>query len=581
LWAVAFDLFALSAVRHELEPRLADGRIQKLVFPDELSLAIDVFRPGAGRTSVLLSVHPELGRIQQVPRLPARGIEHDSPFALAARKHLRHARILSLGQPPLERILELKCEQRDEADRQYEIYVIVEAMGRRGNLLLVDAAGRIVDALRRTPPSRNPRRPVLPHLPYAPPPPQRRLIPSQASAQVLADGAQEVDASLQRYLLDTVAGLSPLASREIAFRATGADDAPLLGVDWDTVARTLQAFYEPLETGVWQPIVALDEQDVPFECAPYLLGHLAARGARLLPATSMSAALTEVYERGRPGRLAARDPLVAEKRALAKPLARSLEQTRRRIRALDHQLTSGETELVPLREAGQAILTHQWELEPGVSVLTVDGEEIALDPMLTPVENAQRYFARYRKAREAIERVPQFLEEARQREQYLAQLTALVDVASSMDDIRALRREVATAEGVPAETKGRKPAPSGGPVRRVPLGDGWEALVGGSARGNAVVTFDLARPDDTWLHARGVPGAHVILRSTSGNATPPAEVVRRAAALAAAHSSARDAGHVDVDFVARRQVRRVPNAPPGLVRYSDAATIRVDPDEAL
>ncbi len=175
----------------------------------------------------------------------------------------------------------------------------------------------------------------------------------------------------------------------------------------------------------------------------------------------------------------------------------------------------------------------------------------------------------------------QLVEEAHQREQYLAQLATLVDVASSMDAIRALRREVAAAEGARAEAKGKSTPPASGPVRRVPLGDGWEALVGGSARGNAVVTFELARPDDTWLHARGVPGAHVILRSTAGNATPPAEIVRRAAALAAGHSSARDAGHVDVDVVARRQVRRVPNGPPGLVRYSDATTIRVDPGEAL
>ncbi|MBV9355624.1 MAG: NFACT family protein [Chloroflexi bacterium] len=578
---MAFDLFALSAVRQELEPRLADGRIQKLVFPDELSVAVEVFRPGTGRTSVLLSVHPELGRIQQVPRLPARGTEHDSPFALAARKHLRHARILSLRQPPLERILELKCEQRDEADRQYEIHLIVEAMGRRGNLLLVGADGRIVDALRRTPPSRNPRRPVLPHLPYDPPPPQRRLDPSEATAQALADRAPDGEVPLQRYLLDTIAGLSPLASREIAFRATGSTDAWPATVDWVGVARAVRAFYEPLETGRWQPTVALDEQQVPVDCAPYVPRHLEARGARLQPAATMSAALAEVYERGRPSRLAARDPLIAEKRALARPLARSLEQTRRRIRALEHQLTLGETELVPLREAGQAILAHQWELEPGATALAVDGEAIALDPRLTAVENAQRYFARYRKAREAVERVPQLLEEAQQREQYLAQLAALVDVASSMDAIRALRREVGAAEGTRAEPKGKSTPPTSGPVRRVPLGDGWEALVGGSARGNAVVTFDMARPDDTWFHARGVPGAHVILRSTAGNGTPPAEMVRRAAALAAAHSSARAAGQVDVDFVARRQVRRVPNGPPGLVRYSDATTIRLDPSEAL
>src|SRR5919205_4447237 len=165
----AFDGLSLSAVREELEP-LVGGRTQKVVFPDESSVALELFTPGRGRSVLLLSAHPETGRVQLVSRLPARGLERDTPFALVSRKHLRNARLRALRQPRLERILELEWESRDDAGRLHGLLFIVEAMGRRSNLVLVGEDGAILDALRRSPPSRNPRRPVLPHLRYDPPP---------------------------------------------------------------------------------------------------------------------------------------------------------------------------------------------------------------------------------------------------------------------------------------------------------------------------------------------------------------------------------------------------------------------------
>jgi predicted ribosome quality control (RQC) complex YloA/Tae2 family protein len=200
---------------------------------------------------------------------------------------------------------------------------------------------------------------------------------------------------------------------------------------------------------------------------------------------------------------------------------------------------------------------------------------IELDPDLTVVENANAYFARYRKARETEQRVPELLEEARNQRDYLAELQTLIEVADQMDAIRALRREVAAATGAGARTTSTKPGRST-PYTRVNLENGWEALIGTSAEGNASVTFGLARNEDLWLHARGVPGAHVILR---GAQSPPESVVERAAQLAAAHSAARAATAVEVDVTQRRYVKKIPQAPPGLVRYANERTLRVSPRE--
>jgi predicted ribosome quality control (RQC) complex YloA/Tae2 family protein len=470
-------------------------------------------------------------------------------------------------------VFELDCEQRDPSGRLYRVLLIVEAMGRRSNLVLVGEDGRILDAARRAPPSRNPRRPVLPHLPYEPPPAQGRLYPDEISAETLSTGA-EATTGLARYLSDRVAGLSPLAGRELAFRAVGDAQARLGRPDWAALARIVRDFVGMVERHDWEPTLATNP-DGPIDYAPYRLSHLAAAGATLEAFGSISAAMQEYFaRRSETGTVRRGDNLAAERKSLLAPLDRAAHALERRIAALEHQLQTGQAQRDPLRRAGEAILAHQAELPAGSTELTVDGELFELDPRLSAVDNAQAYFARYRKAREAETRVPDLLEEARLQAALVADLRTLVEVADQMDAIRALRREVAAATGGKAPTPRGRHAGKAAPYRRVTLGDGWEAIVGTSASGNAAVTFDVARPDDLWFHARGVPGAHVVLR-TNGT-SPPDEVVERAAQLAASHSAARGAGAVEVDVAPRRYVKKIPSGPPGLVRYTNERTVRVN-----
>jgi len=573
---MSFDALTLAAVRDELEPLLTNARMQRVVLVDALTLAVEFFAPSLGRANVLLSAHLERARIHRVPELPRRGLEGDAPFSLLVRKHLRSARVRSLSQPRLERVFELDCEQRDASGRVYKVRLIVEAMGRRSNLVLVDDEGQILDAARRTPPSRNSRRPVLPHLPYSPPPPQDRLFPEQLSEEALAKDVGDQSVPLAKLLAGRVAGLSPLAARELAFRATGSVETPVSGVDWSHVGTVARGFVAVVDTHAWQPTVAF-EADVPLEYAPYVLTHLEARpGVRLERLASISDAIQAYHAQQSAGGPARRgDVFAAERKALFVPLERASHSTSRRIAALEHQLASAGHERDRLRNAGEALLAHQSELPLGATELDLGDERIELDPQLSVVANAQTYFARYRKAREAEARVPELLEEARHTADYLAELRALVEVADQMDAIRALRREIAAATGSSAREDPRK-APKSTPYRRIPLDGGWEALVGTSAAGNATVTFDLARGDDLWLHARGTPGAHVILRGDAST-TPPPQVIERGAQLAAAHSAARQANAVEVDVTPRRYVKKIPGGPPGLVRYSNERTLRVAP----
>lgn len=530
-----------------------------------------------GRQHVLFSVDPERGRVHRVPEIPTRTLARDTPFTLLARKHLRGAIIRALSQPYLERVWEIEVEQRDDAGHKYLVRLIVEVMGRRGNLLLVDQHGTILDAARRAPPSRNPIRPILPHLPYVPAPPLERIDPFRVGPVDLASAAQGRSGSVESVLVGTLAGLSPAASREIVFRAFGTQAPSLHQTPWDILALAIHAFFEPVRSGAWSPCLATQD-DALVDYAPYRLTHLEARGARLQVCASFDDAAQKAANAPR----ATRDALRVDRERLAGPLRTARSALARRIVSLERESAS-EEERALLRRAGETLLSRQDDFR-GRADMEIDGARLSLDPTLTPVENAQHFFSRYRKMRDASVRIPELLEETRQQEHYLAQLAALVDTATTMDDMRALRAEVLPAVGMPepARHKGvskRATAAPTGSYRRFTIPPDWELLVGTSAQGNATVTFKMAHPDDLWLHAHEVPGAHAILRATHREA-PSEAVLARAAEIAAWHSARRSDNLVDVDVASVRHVRKIPHGPAGLVRYTGERTFHVRPSPA-
>ncbi|MBI4492989.1 MAG: DUF814 domain-containing protein [Chloroflexi bacterium] len=265
-------------------------------------------------------------------------------------------------------------------------------------------------------------------------------------------------------------------------------------------------------------------------------------------------------------------------------LARRREQLERKRAALERALAGAEAR-DELRAAGEAILASAANLAPGQATLVWEGRSIPLEPTLSPVENAQRYFEQYRKARDAHQQVPELLGQVARELAYLDEMAAFLALAADPAQVRALKAELAEAgvlgsaggggQASPAGGRARKPRPNRPAARalRVTTAEGFGILVGTSARCNAEVTFDLADPDDMWLHARGVPGAHVIVRS-QGRPVPPA-VLQRAAELAAKHSAAAGAGKVAVDWTERRHVRKQHGGLPGQVTYAHQQTLVV------
>lgn len=557
------DYLTLACLRDDLDTFLG-ARVQQVVFPDEWSIELELY---AGRRAyLLLSAHPQYARMLFVPQKLRRGLETETPLLLLLRKWVRGARLVDVRQPDWERVLELHFEGEAGV-----CTLIAEIMGRYSNIVLVNAEGRVLDALKRIGPDLNRYRVTLPGKLYAPPPPPADKCPPldltpDTLARLLANAP--ADEPVARLLPRWLLGVSPTAAREAVYRASGTTDATPPDINPHALLTALGELYRLPETGDWAPHVALDETGTVVAFAPYELRHYDHREA----VEDISMAMWRYFS----ARLDT-DPYAAARRQVRERIEEALARVERSLDQLRENLVP-EQEITRLREAGELLLAYQWQVPRGAREVTLPDYEgqprtITLDPAKTPVENAQTYFERYEKLRRAAEEVPKRIAAFETERDFLHQLLADLELAEDRSEIDAVRDALIEA-GFDTTTRRRKGAPVGRPLRFEV--DGFPVYVGRNARQNDEVTFKRASPDDLWFHVRGMPGAHVILKN-AGRPVPP-HVLERVASLAAWYSPARKGGgEVLVDYTERRYVRRVPGKHPGLVTYRNEQTIWAQP----
>lgn len=554
-----FDALTTSAMADELAAELAGGRVQEIVLVDELSLGLEVYARQR-RCYLLLSAHPEHARVQLVEEKVRRGPETPLPLLLALRKRLRGARLAQVTQPGFERILRLEF-----AGPEGPLALLAEVMGRRSNLIAVDAEGMVVDAIKRVAPEQS-RRPVLPRHPYQPPPPLGKasiasLTPGDLRALLSKGGGP-----LWRRLVEGVAGMSPLVAREVVFRVAGtseAEEAPAA----ELLAAARALLVELPASHAWVPTVGLEGGRV-VAYAPHPLHHLPEQR----PAASMSEAISAYMAQ------ASRPEQYGEAKArVRRELAAAREREMRRRDAIARGLRPPE-EIDRLREMGEWVLAYATQIAPRQRELVVEGAggeplRIPLDPERSAVENAQRYFREYDDAKLAAQGGPERLARVDLALARLAQLEADLDLAENraeIDQVHAALVEAGYVRARRAPAAARPPAP-----KRLETEEGFVVWVGRNSRQNALV-LQSAAPGDLWFHARGVAGGHVVL--ATGGRPVPEDLIERVAALAAYYSTARGEAKVPVDVAERRYVRPIPGAGPGQVTYRNERTLVVAPE---
>ncbi len=583
-----FDALTIAAIADELADTIGRGRIQRLQHVDKMSIAFEIYARG-NRNWLTLSADNQDARITFREARPAVDSDIISPLLLLLRKYARGARILAVSQPRFERIIHItialaQFEDDDDVDVELEIHdLILEVMGRHSNLILVDESGRIRDSIKRVTPSMSRVRPVLPGNTYVPPPPQDKLNPLLIGPSDLLRAADGDSRRLDRWLVGTLLGLSPLLAKEVLYRARldqSIEPRQLSVSQCESILRILVDIFSPLETGVWSPRLYEYEDGATFSAI--VLRHLQDReDVETTESTSILQVAAQARDYGTPRRFTA-DRHGPRRVRLVAEIDEARRLLERRLRALERQQVE-HANPNDLRIKGEMIYAYLWMIEPGMKLLeTPDGLKIELDPDLSAKDNAQEYFERYGKAKSAADEIPKRANETQRRVAYIEQLHNLASQAESYDEIESVRLEwqefAASTPGIGGASKpgGSKPASSARRPRRYELSSGAFLWIGRTGRQNDTVTFDIGAPDDLWLHAREMPGAHVILRPPPGREASEADI-QIGASLAAHYSAGRGASRVPIDVTERRHVRKIRGAGPGMVTYRNEYTIDVEP----
>ena len=560
------DGLTLGFMARELWDALRDGRIEKVTQPEKDMLVL-VIRSQGKNHKLLLSAAPSFARAhltQANYQNPA-----DAPmFCMLMRKHLQSGRITALEQLGGDRVLRLTIENKDELGDTAPRELYLELMGRHSNLTLVKD-GRIIDAIRHVSGDMSRVRQALPGLPFVPPPVQDKLDPAALTEEALTDKLNALSGPLDKALSASIRGLSPVAAREIAFRAAGMHRTDLSDLNVPELAKVVCALFARMP-GMARPTAQMAPDGLMADVLPFQ--YLSLDTALQRPYPSLSAALDEFYF-GRDRR----DRMNQKSQALKRLIKTHLERDEKKL-ALQEEELSDSARMEEYRVAGELLTAQAYLVPRGAETVALPNfydpqggtVDIALDVALTPAQNAQKYFKRYRKARVAQDLAKE------QKEKTLKEMTlleqALFDLEESeteqdMADVRKILEDASIVKAAGGKGAKKKPRQAESAPMRFEAPDGTEIIVGKNSAQNDRVT-GAAKGSDTWLHAKDMPGSHVIVKAEH----PSPDTLSMALKLAAWYSKGKGVS-VPVDYTLRKYVKKPGGTPAGFVIFTNQKTV--------
>jgi predicted ribosome quality control (RQC) complex YloA/Tae2 family protein len=573
---VPLDGITASSVVMELNALLEGGRIDKIHQPEPDEIALMIRAKGENRR-LLLSADASR------PRVHLTAFSKENPqaapmFCMVLRKHLSGGKILGFDQPSFERVISMRVESMSEMGDLSTKRLVAEIMGKHSNIILLDESGTVLDAVKRIPFDKSSVRQMLPGMIYqVPPGGKRNPMEETQEGLMIALGASGI---AQDRIFKAYNGISPAMAAEICARA-GVDPSggELSQSAKDALANSFFSLFEDLKEGRWKRLIYFDANGSPKDFSAVELSAFKALSRKEFGQTSRM--LEEFYsEKDRAARLAQRT------QDLRKITQNSLERCRKKADIHMRTLKSVEDrELDRIR--GDILMASLYDAKKGMTTYEAQnfyseaGEMISipLDPQKTPSENAQAYYKKYAKAKRTLQAV---LEQQRQNLEdiaYLEGVAASILQAADESDMADIREELAETGFLKkkAQQKGMKRKPS------KPLSflssDGFEIYVGKNNKQNDELTLRIAEPSDIWLHAKDMPGSHVIVK-TNGQ-KPSDTALEQAATLAACYSKGKASSNVPVDYCPRRNVKKPSGAKPGFVIYEKYNTAYVTPSEEL
>ena len=540
---MSFDGFFLHHMTEELRHELVGGRIQKINQPFEQELVLQI-RSNRKSLKLLLSAHSVFGRVQltettfENPAIP-------NTFIMVMRKYLQGAVIEAIQQVENDRILEISVSNKNEIGDSVAVTLVIEIMGKHSNIILLDkASGKIIEAIKHVGFSQNSYRTILPGSTYVAPPQTGSLNPFTMGDEKLFQILQTEEIEPKR-LQQIFQGLGRDTATELSGRLT------------TDKLKTFRAFFaSPTQPSLTEKsFSALLFSDSKTQLS------------------TLSELLDTFYKDK-----AERDRVNQQASELIRRVENELEKNRKKLGKQEEELLATEN-AEEFRQKGELLTTFLHQVPNDQNQVELDnyytGEKIliTLDKALTPNQNAQRYFKRYQKLKEAVKHLTSLIEETRTTILYLESVeTALAQ--ASLSEIAEIREELIQT-GFIRRRQREKIQKRKKPEKYLATDGQTIILVGRNNLQNDELTFKIAKKDELWFHAKDIPGSHVVI---TGNLQPSDEVKTDAAELAAYFSKARLSNLVQVDMIEIKKLNKPTGGKPGFVTYTGQKTLRVTPD---
>lgn len=541
---MSFDGFFLHHLTNELQEQIEKGRIQKVNQPFDHELVLTI-RNNRRNYKLLLSAHPVFGRIQTT-EANFQNPQNPNTFTMIMRKYLQGAVIETIQQIENDRILEIVVSNKNEIGDHIKATLVVEIMGKHSNIILIDKnEHKIIESIKHVGFSQNSYRTILPGSTYIAPPKTKAINPFDISDQTLFELLQTND-------------LSPKNLQQL-FQGLGRDTA--LELSHCLKDNKLNDFRQFFSREYYPSLTEKSFSAVQFSSSHETFQSLGQ--------------LLDYYYQEK----AEKDRRAQQASDLIHRVQSELEKNIKKLAKQQDELLATEN-AEEFRQKGELLTTYLSIVPNNQDIVVLDNYytnqtiEISLDRALTPNQNAQRYFKKYQKLKEAVKHLKGIISDTKNTITYLESVETSLNHAS-MEDINDIREELVETGFIKRRAhdkqhKRKKP-------EQYLASDGKTIImVGRNNLQNDELTFKMARKGELWFHAKDIPGSHVLIRD---NLNPSDEVKTDAAELAAYYSKARLSNLVQVDMIEAKKLNKPSSTKPGFVTYTGQKTLRVTPTQ--
>ena len=563
---MAFDGIVISNLTYELNTNLVGGRISKISMPEDNELIFTI-KNNAKTYRLLVSASASL------PLVYLTDVNKPAPkvapaFLMLLRKYIGTAKINNIFQMGLERILCFELEHLNELGDLSHKRMYIEIMGKHSNIIFTDENNKIIDSIKRISANMSSLREVLPGREYFLPEELKKKDLLNTKLEEFIEILKSKEYPLVKSIYMNFAGISPLIAEEIILRASLHSQAPstsLGELECTHLFHTIQNLLEDINTHNFTPnIIYKGEEAIEFSSIN--LYSYEGKEYKKESFDSVSKMLYDFYS--------SREAFVLNRQKssdLRRIVNTALERASKKYDLQEKQLQDADKKDI-YRVYGDLLNTYGYSLKGGESSFTTenfydDNKEITipLDKNKSAKENAKKYYDKYAKLSRTTKALSEEILKTKNDMEHLQSIQTALEVSSDDESLSQIRQELVDFGYIKKHSSAKKQKITSHPYHYI-SSDGYDIYVGKNNYQNEELTFKVATGNDWWFHAKGIPGSHVILKSNNEEELPD-RAYEEAAALAAFYSKAKDADKVEVDYIQKKNIKKVAGAAPGFVIY--------------